>query len=175
MIATFGCAACRATKSPITALVHGSRMPPSCKSARSIDWRGCAQLRQEAQPAVPNLALHRGNRKLRTNLGISFVTAFTTVTFNSLANPPHLHTLKALGVTHRQQQARLTAAKKARLQERVSHTLLAPQAEVRRGKETPPPPPGTQHVYGPLSTIPQGPSLHLACTLSPCACIAPRF
>ena len=48
-------------------------------------WRGCAKLRQEAQPAVPNLAFHRGNRKLRTNLGISFVTAFTTVTLHSLA------------------------------------------------------------------------------------------
>ena len=106
-------------------LTQGSRVPPSCSSARSMGG-GRVQLRQKAQPAAPYLALHRGNRKLCTNLRVSFTATFATMTFHSFAFPPQ-----------RQRWPRVTATMEASFQERGSHILLALQAQFCCSKETP--------------------------------------
>ena len=147
---------------PLLAAVHETRERP------------CAAVTKKNHPAELYLAFHRRDRELCANLGISFPAAFTTMSFHRFAGPVHLHSLKTFGVHLWQLWPRLAAVEKARLQERSSHPLSSCTAGCKRRRSAPRSH-GTLPACDPLSTTPQNPLHHSACTLSPYACTIPRL
>ena len=82
-----------------TSTSQGSRVPPSCRSARSMEEAVCNCVRKHNLRHLTLLSTVAIESSARI-CAVSFTATFATMTFHSFACPPHLHPFEALGVSH---------------------------------------------------------------------------